>query len=160
MDKLCPVYKRAQTVLRPSTLFTSTPTLYSKNATRLVSDTLVSIFTGGTTVGDGIIDLDNALRILLGWPLSNATLLNDTIAARPRAKFNNLYEQILLLFLFIGCGVTSDIMYKRKTMLEEIEERRRRIAKEMGGNGQAAGVGIRVDETDFSETARLIERKK
>ena len=92
------MYKRAQIVLRPSTLFTESPTLYKNNASSLISQTLFSIFTGGVAVGDGVLNLDNALRGLLGWPLSNSTLIDDTIAARPRAKFNNLYEQILLLF--------------------------------------------------------------
>lgn len=141
-------------MLRPSTLFTETPTLYRKNATSLISEILLSIFTGETSVGDGVLDLDNALRGLLKWPLSNATILDDTTAARPRAKFNNLYEQILLLFLFIGCGVTSVVMYKRKIILEEIEERRQKLAKQVADDTRAD-----VNHTDFSETARLIDRK-
>ena len=162
LGKLCLPYSTSQISVRPSTLFPST--LFQTNASLLISSTLEQIFSGVLSVGDGIIVIDDSLRSLLKIPLSKSTLDDETLATKPRQKFNNLYEQILLLFLFIGCGVTSVVMYKRKTMLEEIDEKRKesvRRGKEIRSVSFSDTVGVPIGyqaTADFSETARLITR--
>ena len=116
---------------------------------RILQTGMSAIFQGQTTVGDGLLSMDNKLRILLGMPLSNSTSDDSTKAAKPKTKFNNLMEQVMLLFLFVGCGVTGVVLYKRKTILDQINEQKRRGLSLASPNRQ---------EVDYSETARLIRK--
>lgn len=120
LTKYCQLYNTATPTARPSTIFGR---LYP-NASLSIQTSLSALFTGTSGLADTLMSLDTSIRSLLHLPASNATLTDDVVAARPKQKFKGLWDQILLLFLFIGCSVTGVVLFKRKTMWEEMQERR------------------------------------
>ncbi|KAJ3271492.1 hypothetical protein HDV01_006622 [Terramyces sp. JEL0728] len=111
LNGLCSFYYSITPAIRPSAYSGS---LYG-NVSSIISLGLKDIFAGSTDVYTGVVGIDARLRELLHFRPLNYVPGDEAVVAKPRRKpFKYLYEQVLVLALFIGVILTIVLLYKKK----------------------------------------------
>ncbi|KAJ3311033.1 hypothetical protein HDV04_004453 [Boothiomyces sp. JEL0838] len=111
LNGLCSLYSTIIPAIRPSLYAGS----YYYNVSSIISTGLTNIFGGSIDVYKGIQDIDNQLRALFHFHPLNYVDPGDVIIAKPRRKpFKYLYEQVIVLLMFIGVILTIVLLYRKK----------------------------------------------
>ncbi|KAJ3279206.1 hypothetical protein HK104_001659, partial [Borealophlyctis nickersoniae] len=114
----CSVYSAITVTTRPSTYAGA----YYTNVSSQFTSTLLSIFSGTTTIKYGLDGLDSSLRALLGYAQNNGTdpdIDVPPVVSRPGKKMpSNMGIQLGGLCVIVGVTGVAVTMYRRKQRQE------------------------------------------